>query len=64
MAVSKDGIICPYCGHMHSKYRAIGTSGLINHSGSTFGLTCVKCKEDFDGEYDVILKFKTKKIRK
>lgn len=62
MTVSKDAIVCPYCGHMHNKYKAIGTSGLINHCGSTFGMTCDNCGNDFDGEYEVKIRYTTKKI--
>ncbi len=63
MAVSKEGIVCPYCGHMNNKHKAIGTSGLINYSGSTFRLTCENCEKDSVGEYEVTIKYKTKKHR-
>lgn len=59
--VSKDGIICPYCKKINNKHEVIGTSGLINYYGSTFSMTCSKCGKEFYGEYEVSIKYKTRK---
>lgn len=59
--VSKESVICPYCKKEHYKNKAIGTSGIINYSGSTITITCEKCGKDFICEYEVTIKYKTRK---
>ena len=59
--VSKDEIVCPYCKKGHSKYRVIGSSGLVNCFGSEFSMTCDRCGKDFYGEYVVDIRYKTRK---
>ena len=59
--VSKESIICPHCKNEIDKHKAIGKSGLINYCGSEFSMTCPKCDEDFYGEYEVTIKYRTRK---
>lgn len=59
--VSKDAIICPHCKKEHNKYRAMGTSGLVNYCGSEFSFTCDKCGKEIYGIMEVTIKYKTRK---
>ena len=59
--ISKDDVICPFCKKKHSKFKAIGTSGLINYVGSECSITCDKCGNVFRCVYEVQIKFKTNK---
>lgn len=61
MAVSKEKVICPLCKREHDINKAIDTSGLINYCGSSLTITCDKCGKDFYCEYEVIIKYKTRK---
>ena len=59
--VSKESVICPHCKKNYSKHRVIGTTGLINHCGSTFSIICDRCGKCFYGEYTVEIKYRTRK---
>lgn len=61
MAVSESDIICPYCKCEHSRFFIMGTTGLINHNGTTRTMACRKCGKDFECEMIVKIKFKTSK---
>jgi hypothetical protein len=59
--ISKDYVICPFCKRKHSKNKATGTSGLINHIGSECSIICDKCGKEFRCVYEVQIKYKTSK---
>lgn len=61
MAVSAESIICPYCGAKHSKHEILGTSGLINISGSERTMECRNCGHEFRCVMYVTIKYKTQK---
>lgn len=57
-----ENIICPHCKRRHSKYKILGSSGLINHSGyESIYVCCEKCGKDFYCDIEVKLKIKTRK---
>ena len=60
--VSDEYVVCPFCKHKHSRFKALGTSGLINHSGSKCTIICAKCEKEFRCIYEVTIKYKTSKL--
>lgn len=63
MAIDNDCIICPYCGAEHNKHLLMGNSGLVNYCGSEKYMSCRKCGKSFDCKMEVIIRYKTRKVR-
>ena len=61
--VSKDNVLCPYCGNKHNKCIVLNGSGLINISGNESTVKCNGCGKTFTCIKIVEIKFKTIKLK-
>ena len=60
--VSNEFVICPYCKYANLKNVVLGSSGLINVSGTERTVGCRKCGKEFSCEVQVNIRYKTRKF--